>query len=610
MISLGGAGLLVLVYHLAYTAPPHYNLFWLGMGCMFAPLWFIATSRRPSQAIVTATIAAIGVCSYLPAFLRAPTRPVFGDALAHYLSVENTLRTGNLFAPNPVVPVAAYYPGLHALTATLVQLSGASIWDVAVLLLALMHVATLLGIYAIATTLSGNSRVAAVAAIIYGVSPQFGFFDSQFAYESLAVPLLVWTVALLLYAQKSRARRISRVLLSLSAALGLCCVMTHHLSSYVLAVLLLFIGLCQLLLGDRRNARSALAVGALVTSAAIGWVLLTGAPIISYLGYFPRTAIDAIGPIFRQLLGQRPTVAAGAAGASQTRSLFTGSTLPIYERYAAYAVQVIAAVAVGTSAWRLRYTRSGALVALGLLSLSYFLLLPLRLNLAGEQGAGRISTFQWVGIAVVVGAGLFNQPWRRRGGLHTRRRPAGFAGVPERAWRPALCGLAIAVLFVSLVGSYGSEVDPALRFPGAFELNSSDGRDTPLAAVKLAQEFLAKEGPGQRVVSDEATQRIFETYAFTPDLGALPQWEFFVPTYSSQQLHQLAISGRVSDIVIDDQITEGGGLSAALPGYPPPNYAPITVSGLKRLESYSWLKVIFQTQHYVVLKIVGGTDGS
>ena len=378
----------------------------------------------------------------------------------------------------------------------------------------------------------------------------------------------------------------------------------------MLAVLLLSMGLCQLLLGDRRNARSALAVGALVAAAAVGWVVLTGAPIISYLGYFPRTAIDAIGPIFRQLLGQRPTVVAGAAGTSQTRSLFTGSTLPIYERYAAYSVQVIAAVAVAVAAWRLRYTRSGALLALGLLALSYFLLLPLRLNLAGEEGAGRVSTFQWVGIAAVVGTGLFNEPWRRRGGLHTRRRSGGLAGLPERARRPAVGGLAIAVLFVSLMGSYGSEVDPALRFPGAFELNSSDGRDTPLEAVKLAQEFLAKEGPGQRVVSDEATQRIFETYAFTPELGALPQWAFFVPTYSSQQLHQLAITGRVSDIVIDDRITEGGGLSAALPGYPPPSYAPVTVSGLRRLESYSWLKVIFKTQHYVVLKVVGGADGS
>jgi hypothetical protein len=420
----------------------------------------------------------------------------------------------------------------------------------------------------------------------------------------------VWTVALLLYAQKSRGRRVSSVFLVLSAALGLCCVITHHLSSYVLAALLLLIGLCQLLLGDRRSARPALAIGALVTSAAVGWVLLTGAPIISYLGYFPRTAIDAIGPIVRQLFGQRPHVAAGAARAAQTRSLFTGSTLPSYERYAAYAVQVIAAVALAAAAWRLRYSRSGALLALGLLALSYFLLLPLRLNLAGEQGAGRISTFQSVGIAVVVGTGLFSEPWRRRRGLHRRRRPARFAGWPQRARRPALCGLAIVVLFVSLVGNYGSEVDPALRFPGAFELNSSDGRDTPLEAVKLAQELLAKQGPGQRVVSDEATERIFETYAYTPGLGALPQWEFFVPTYSSQQLHRLATYGHVSDIVIDDQITEGGGTRAALPGFPPPNYPPITVSGLERLESYSWLKVIFKTQHYVVLKVVGAADGS
>jgi len=572
---------------------------------MFAPFWLMAMSSRSSQSTRLGSIVAIGLCSYFPAFLRAPSRPVFGDALGHYLAVENTLRTGNLFAPNPVVPLAAYYPGLHALAASLVKLSGAPIWDVAVLLLALLHVSTLLGIYSLGFTLSRSSRAAAAAAIIYGLSPQFGFFDSQFAYESLAVPLLVWTVALLLYARGNEDRHVSSTLLVVSVALGLCCVITHHLTSYVLVALLIMIGLSQLAVGERRSARPALGIGLLLGVAAVGWALLTKAPILSYLGYFPRTAFDAIGPIFRQLVGEKAAVTSLAgSGATQTRSLFTGSTLPLYEHYAAFTVQVIAAVASVLAAWRLRHSRSGALVACGLLGGSYFLLLPLRLNLAGEQGAGRVSTFQWIGIAIVVATGLVAEPRRRRVGRHSLGSHRRLARA-QWAQRSAATGAAIVLLFVSLVGNYGSAVNAAFRFPGAFELNSSDGRDTPIEAVRLAQWFLSAEGPGQRVVSDVATERVFETYAFTPDLGAFPQWEFFPPGYSSQQLQSLARSGGIDAIVIDDRDAEGGGTSASLPGYPPAIYPPITTASLDRLSSFRWLKLIHKTEHYVVLMVVG-----
>ena len=451
-----GAALLVHVYHAATSAPPDYELFWVGMALIFVPAWLVALSRRWPGTVAVGAIVLTGLAAYFPAYLRAPNRPVFGDALAHYLSVVTTLRTGNPFAGNPVVPVAASYPGLHTLTAALVKLTGAPIWDVAVVLLALFHVATLLGVYSIAMALSRSPHAAAAAAVVYSVSPQFGFFDSQFAYESLAVPLLVWTLALVLHAGGDRRRR-SRHLLTAAAGLGACCVITHHLTSYMLAAVLIVTGGVQLLTNEHDAARRALGVGIGVAAFAVVWVVVTGAPIISYLGYFPRTAFDAIGPIFRQILGLRRHGIGGTLGAPATRSLFTGSTLPVYERYAAYGVQVIAFAATLVAAWRLRRRRSGPLVTLALLAATYFLLLPLRLNLAGEQGANRVSTFQWIGIAVVVAIGLTAGPQRGTNNHHVHQK------VPlarrALAWlgrgRPLI---AAAILVFSLVGTYGSAV--------------------------------------------------------------------------------------------------------------------------------------------------------
>jgi hypothetical protein len=602
-IVVVGAALLTYVYHWAQSAPPHYDLFWVGMACMFVPLWLITLSSWFSEPTVLVSIVLIGLCSYFPAFLRAPSRPVFSDALGHYLSVENTLRTGNLFAPNPVVPMAAYYPGLHTLTAALVKLSGAPIWDVAVVLLALFHVSTLLGIYSITMALSESSRAPAVAATIYGLSPQFGFFDSQFAYESLAVPLLVWTVALLLYARKSDDTRWSRVLLSASAILGACCAITHHLTSYVLVAIVILIGLLQLSMGERRGARSSLGIGLVVGLFAIGWVLLTKAPVISYLGYFPRTAVDAIGPILSQLLGT--TAATATTSATATRSLFAASSLPLYERYAAFAVQVIAFVATAVAAWRFRLWRSGALFALTLLAFSYFLMLPLRLNLAGEQGSGRVQTFQWIGIAIIIPIGLFARPWRRSVRRHTLKKSQHLRKL--HLPHPLSVAIATVVVFVSLVGNYGSSVDAALRFPGAFQLGSGDGRDTPLEAVRLAERFLSAEGPDRRVVTDGATERIFQTYAYTQGLSSFPQWDFFLSDYSSRQLQSLAYSGGINAIVIDDRVVEGGGDFPTL-GFPPTSHPPITTAGLDRLSSFSWLRVMYRTTHYTVLAVLATTD--
>jgi len=598
-VSLGAA-VLVKDYAWARTAPPNYSLFWFGTFCMFVPLVLLALSRRSSERIVVSSIALIGLSSYLPSFLRAPGRPVFGDAMGHYLSVEEALRTGQLFTANAVVPISKFYPGLHVVVAAIVRLTGAPIWGVATFLIACAHVATVLGIYAICTAFTPNKRGAALAAVIYSISPEYIFFDGLFAYESLAMPLLVWTLAFALHANNRRNDTERFVLVALSGVTGLCCALTHHITSYALAVLLIAIAIFQLLYRQSKQARLFLGLGGFIGICAIGWVVLTGAPIVSYLDYFPRTAFDSIGPIFHKVLGEHNTVIVGSAPATPTRSLFTGSTLPPYERYAAYVVQIISLVGLCAGFWRLRKRLSGPIVALALLAFSYFILLPLRLSPAGEAGAGRVSTFQWVGIAVVAGIGLAEPALVRA----TRA-----VKVPtnrtKQSIRLTLGALSLCALCVSLVGNFGTGVNAAEQFPGRFQLDSSNGTDTPLRAVRLAESFLKSEGAGRRVISDGSTERIFETYAFTEDLGDLPQWQFYYAnTYSSGYLESVVRSGGVSAIVIDRRVTNPEGEVPGLLGYPPSVLPPIKKSSLDKLASFSWLRVVQRSGSYEVLQVL------
>lgn len=601
-----GVGTLVFVYLWARTSPPDYTLFWLGMFLLLVPLWILVASTRVSALTTLAAITGLGVATYLPSFLRAPNRPVFGDAMAHYLSVEEVLRGRGLLASNPIVPIAADFPGLHTATAALVGLTGLPIWDVAVMVVAACHVATLLGIFAIVTTVSDDRRVACVAVLLYSISPEYLFFDSQFAYETLAVPLLIWAVALLLLAGRQSDVRLRRLLVSMACACGLACVVTHHLTSYVLTALLLGLAAASLRLAERPQFRTRAIVASVVAGAAAGWALLTGAPVLSYLGYFPRASFDAIGPIVDKLLGRQAHVVAtkGAAAATTvTRSLFSGSTLPAYEHVAAYVVQVVALVAVGAGIWRVRHRLDAATVVLVVLALSFFVTLPLRLSAAGEAAAGRVATYQWIGIAV-TGAFAVGRP--RAGSTLGRAR---ILALRAGSWLNGLVGpAALAVLGLFLVGNYASSVNAAELFPGPFQLASSDGRDTTPEAVRLSSWYLHHYGPGRVVVADGATERVFEAYAFARSgPGALPQWQlFYAASYSSAYLHSLARRMGVSAIVVDRRLVGTSGSDDGLLGYPPPGLGPVTAADLHALESLPWLRRSTSSPHYEVLTVDGG----
>jgi hypothetical protein len=160
-------------------------------------------------------------------------------------------------------------------------------------------------------------------------------------------------------------------------------------------------------------------------------------------------------------------------------------------------------------------------------------------------------------------------------------------------------------MFGTLVGNYGASVDAGFQFPGAFQLGSSDGRDTPLEAVTLAERFLAADGPGRTIVTDGATQRIFETYAYTePPAGSFPSWEFYLAVYySSEQLQKLALANNIDAIVIDDRAIDD---SEEL-GFPSNFETPITAADLARLRTFRWLRVSFRTSHYEVLTVLRPT---
>ncbi len=88
-----------------------------------------------------------------------------------------------------------------------------------------------LAVLAVVETVTGSTRAGAVATVVYACNPQLLFFNSQFSYQSLALPLAVLTVYLFLTRSRGTRWSLALPLLALTAVSS-----THHVTAGLLLV--------------------------------------------------------------------------------------------------------------------------------------------------------------------------------------------------------------------------------------------------------------------------------------------------------------------------------------------------------------------------------------
>ena len=124
--------------------------------------------------------------------------------------------------------------------------------------------------------------MAGIAALIYSLNPGFMFFDSQFAYESLAIVFFIWVIACVIGMQTTGATALlpagagaaplaaapagaggaappagarpdeQNAWLSIGLVLTAGCIVTHHLATYILVV----VSMLMAFVTAQRNATS------------------------------------------------------------------------------------------------------------------------------------------------------------------------------------------------------------------------------------------------------------------------------------------------------------------------------------------------------------------
>jgi hypothetical protein len=587
-----GATLVIWAYRKAPTEQiQSYDLiFWAGMALAYLAIAWRAVSGR--HALLW--LGLLGLFALLPKFWMSPNGPIYYDETAHFALLRAVISTHKLFQYTPLLPIGTYYPGMESAAAAIHWLTGLSPWDSALTLIAVVHCLVPVQIYYIARALSVPHRWAVVAGLVYAVNPSFIYDDVQFAYESVAILLMLTIVRLYLeaLAAERAGGRTWRQTLSTSlliALLSFGCVVTHHLTSLI-GVGLLLVGALALKpmtgFADRGGGGRRLFVRwtpvLTLATCLVLWIAFVAPSTVPYL--FPHVSEPA-AELLAQLGLAKPSKSAGGL-----RTLFYQSTAPGYERFATFAAVVLISVAFLCAAirWlRKRPLRSNFLWPL-VLTAAYLVSLPLTVTADGAAGAHRSWASTYVGVSLLPAALAILFELDRR-----------------RQWvKRAAATVGAAALVVLLVGNVTAGEPVGYRFPGPYQFGS-DMLDVTPETLSLAQWIKVHLGTGVHVVTDEYTALPLTTdaEAITPQqVPGLPIGEIWYdrrPPFPSL-MHALE-QQRDDYIVVDTRDAQYVAPQSELfyPGEP----SVVPPQNIARMTHWPWLQLLYSSEHYRVYKI-------
>lgn len=216
-------------------------LFWIGLLTLFVPVALRISMMAISRMECISLIVILGMGLYVTKVLQSPVSFVLHDEFSHWRTANDIIQTGRLFTENSLIPISAIYPGLEIATAAVSNLTGLSIFVSGILVLGMARLVLLLSLYLFFERASGSIPIAGLASLLYMANPNYVFFGSQFAYESLALPLAALTLFIVI--RRTNAPK-GRFGFNLAEVLAIAAVtVSHHITSYMaIALLVLWTG--------------------------------------------------------------------------------------------------------------------------------------------------------------------------------------------------------------------------------------------------------------------------------------------------------------------------------------------------------------------------------
>ncbi len=443
-------------------------VFWLGVLLIAAPMFYRLSSSKATAGERLALVALLGLALFGVKVVRDAPIFTFSDEFVHAYNVHQIEVHHHLFHENPIIAVTARYPGLEGATSALTMLTGMSTYAAGTIIVAVARVVFVAALFLLFARVGNSSRAAALGVAAYTGTSNFLYWNVQFSYESLALPLFVFV--LLAVAERDAAWPTSRRAWAVVIVLGSAAVViTHHITSYALVVSLVALAVLYRVLKVKRPNPWPFAAAAAAMCAA--WLVVAAHQTVGYLWPVIRGAIES--------------TLETASGGAPPRTLFHSSAgkvggTPLPAR--AIALLAVGLLAVGLLVglrriWRERTWREPFPLLFVIAALGFFGALALRFAPAAWETGNRAGEFLFLGLAFVVAAAAI---WFLRSRESTVRRRA----------------MVAAALSVLLVGGAisGWPWDIQLSKPLAITAAGSKIESEPVAFARWARRHLPDDG--------------------------------------------------------------------------------------------------------------------
>ncbi len=484
VVAVGLFGQAWIGYQGRITGSPSPVLWYITLCLIFTPSAVLIISRRLGDQVKIWFSLYMSLALLGTRFLLYPDQFVYHDELINYrvlLSIEHSHR---LFSPNSLLPDTAYYPGMEIATSALHQFTGLSLHLSGIAILALARVIMTLGLIRIIQRISGSAAAGCLAALVYAVNPQYVFFNSQFSYQSIAIPLCFFCI----YVFASHRDRRNILTLTPSAVIILAVAATHHLTSLSLVVVLGVWYLFTLI--RRRPVRQLLPLVLISVMIVAAWTWLARSVIIPYISEIANNGLTNILSL---------------AHGQSSHKFFTdsaGDRNPAWQDVLSISSVLLIMFTLAPALWLAVVKHrllSAASMVLFMIAAFYPIVPAGHLTVVTAEISDRASGFVFVGLGYI-----FAVWWFREALFHRHAKQSRFS-ITRRTW---LIALGLTVCFaggVVLTGpnwSYG---------PGHY-LVSADNRSVDQLALQAANWEGQNLTPNSRVFTDRVNGSLAAVY--------------------------------------------------------------------------------------------------
>ena len=493
IVALGVLGQAWLGYQGRTTGGFSSVLWYITLGLIFVPPTALIMSGRITDRAKIWFALYMALALLATRFVLYPQQFAYHDELIHYRVLLSIEQTRHLFTPNSMLPDTADYPGMEIATAAVHQLTGLSLHSAGFVVLGAVRVVMTLALIRIIQMVTGNATAGCLVAVIYTTNPQYVFFNSQFSYQSVALPLCFFCVYVIALSRSTR----SPLSVIPGTAIILAVAASHHLTSLALVIVLWVWYLFTKI--NKRPVRQLLPLAVVSLIIVAAWTWLARSVIVPYLGEITNNSLSNLGTVLH---------------GTSSHKFFTdsaGDRSPAWQELLSLASVLLITVTLIPSVWlaitKHRLLSAGAMTLFAIASL-YPIVPAGHLTNVTAEISDRASGFVFVGLGYIVAAW-----WLRKDPFHRHAKASRFT-VRRRTW------LLVTGLAVCFAGGAVLSGPDWIDGPGSY-LVSADNRSIDQLALQAAYWEGRSLPPGSRVFSDRVNGLLAGSYGNQHVLTAL-----------------------------------------------------------------------------------------